>query len=193
MYSIYHTQGIIIGIQNRGEANRVYSILTRDLGVVRAVAQSSRKETSKMRYGLQLLDHSCVDCVYGRDFWRIIGIEAQLSGSALVQPFSLWTMWNNVARLVERLVPFDEVHVDLYETIYDVYIFSIHNTLSDAQVFALEKIVIIRLLARLGYWHDDQRMSFISRPLSLELLLETKDELRFLTQSINTSLQATQL
>jgi len=71
MHHIYHTEGIILGNKNYGEAGKYYSVFTRDLGMIYASAQGVRKMSSKLRFILQ--DFSCIkmDFVRGKDFWRI--------------------------------------------------------------------------------------------------------------------------
>lgn len=192
-YTIHHTTGIILGMRDRGEANRVYVILTRDLGVIHAIAQSSRKETSKMRYGLQLFDHSNIDCVYGNDFWRLTGIEPVASGVDLIAPGSLFVMWRNIARLLERLIPFDEAHPELFETIIDAYQLARKEHLNDTKVRSLEKVLLVRILYHLGYWQEDVEGTLLHDPLSTKVLEKSQQELTSLAAAINASLRATQL
>jgi len=192
-YTIHKTSGIIIGILNRGEANRVYTIMTRDLGVIRATAQSSRKETSKMRYGLQVMSYSYIDCVYGREFWRLTGVVPDISGMPFVSNSALWSMWSRSMRLLERLIPYDEVHTELFDVVHDVYMFCQNNSVSENDVYALEKILVVRILHHLGYWHDDKHETYITESLSVELLDKDHMAVRDLVRSINRSLQASQL
>jgi recombinational DNA repair protein (RecF pathway) len=51
MYQKYHTEAIVLGSIERGEADRTIALMTRDFGLVRARASAVRSETSKMRYG----------------------------------------------------------------------------------------------------------------------------------------------
>ena len=71
MHHIYHTEGIILGSKNYGEAGKYYSIFTRDLGMIYASAQGVRKMSSKLRFILQDFSYVKVDLVQGRDFWRV--------------------------------------------------------------------------------------------------------------------------
>ena len=71
MYHIHHTEGIILGSKNFGEAGRYYFIFTRDLGMIYASAQGVRKMSSKLRYILQDFSYIKIDLVKGKDFWRV--------------------------------------------------------------------------------------------------------------------------
>ena len=39
MHHIHHTNALILGSKAKGEANKVFTLLTRELGVIHAVAQ----------------------------------------------------------------------------------------------------------------------------------------------------------
>ncbi len=74
-YSIHTTKGLIISQRALREADRVYSILTQDFGLVRAMATGIRKGHSKLRGALEPLSLSSVSLVRGKEFWRIISAE----------------------------------------------------------------------------------------------------------------------
>ncbi|MCE9517782.1 recombination protein O N-terminal domain-containing protein, partial [Candidatus Nomurabacteria bacterium] len=71
MHHIYHTKSFVIGSYNRGEANKILVLYTREMGLVRAVAQGIRLNKSKLRFGLQDFSYASVDLVRGRDIWRV--------------------------------------------------------------------------------------------------------------------------
>lgn len=45
-YTHYHTEALVIALENQGEGNRVITLLTKDYGVIRALAQSVRETRS---------------------------------------------------------------------------------------------------------------------------------------------------
>ena len=71
MHHIHHTEGIILGSKNYGEAGKYFFIFTRELGMIYASAQGVRKITSKLRFILQDYAYVKIDLVAGRDFWRV--------------------------------------------------------------------------------------------------------------------------
>ena len=54
MVVYYRTQGIILRKQDADEADRVFTIFTKDFGKLKLRAVSERKITSKLRGGLEL-------------------------------------------------------------------------------------------------------------------------------------------
>ncbi len=71
MHHIHHTNALILGSRNRGEANRVFTILTREMGLIHAVAQGVRLNKSKLRYALTDYSYAKIDLVRGKEVWRI--------------------------------------------------------------------------------------------------------------------------
>src|SRR5580692_963366 len=86
----YATTGIILSRTPIGEASAFITLLTPDLGLVRARAQSIRKPGAKLAAALQTFSESDVILVRGKDGWR-------LSGAVLAR--SWFTELNAPARL----------------------------------------------------------------------------------------------
>lgn len=72
---MYSTDAIVLKIEGVGEADIAVWLLTRELGLVIARAQSARKESAKMRGYLQTFVQLKVSLVRGRYAWRITGTE----------------------------------------------------------------------------------------------------------------------
>src|SRR5512146_101812 len=70
-HHIYNTRALVLGSRTRGERDRVFALLTRDVGLVKALAQGVRRESSKL--GGVLMDYaiSDVSLVKGKNAWRI--------------------------------------------------------------------------------------------------------------------------
>ncbi len=76
----YDTRGLILARANAGEANALVSVLTRDLGVVRARAQGTRRSGAKLAPALATFAESELTLVRGKEGWRI-------TGAVLVDPW----------------------------------------------------------------------------------------------------------
>ena len=62
----YRTQGFILGKEDRGEADRVFTVFTKDFGRLKLRAVSERKITSKLRGGLELFYLSDIEFIQGK-------------------------------------------------------------------------------------------------------------------------------
>lgn len=84
--------------------------MTRDLGLVRALALGARKEVSKLCGNIEPFSLASISFVKGKEFWRIT--SAQLLKTI---PVSL-----EIARplsLIERLVQGEDPHPELFDVI----------------------------------------------------------------------------
>jgi DNA repair protein RecO (recombination protein O) len=72
----YQTEAIVIKKTKLGEADRILTFYTPDLGKVQAVAKGVRRPRSKLSGHLELLTHSSVLLTRGRNLDTIIGSQA---------------------------------------------------------------------------------------------------------------------
>jgi len=74
-HTIFHTPGIIIGVQNSGESSRRIALITPELGLISVIAQSAR-ESKKVSVATQWLSYGQYDCVLGSaSGWRLVGAD----------------------------------------------------------------------------------------------------------------------
>lgn len=69
----YETRGIVLARAPVGEASAFLTILTPDLGLVRALAQSVRKPSAKLAAALATFAESEVVLLRGKESWRLAG------------------------------------------------------------------------------------------------------------------------
>ena len=71
----YQTEAIVIKKTKLGEAGRILTLYTPQLGKIQAVAKGVRRPRSKMSGHLELLTHSLVTLVRGRNIDTVIGTQ----------------------------------------------------------------------------------------------------------------------
>jgi DNA repair protein RecO (recombination protein O) len=71
----YQTEAIIIKKVKLGEADRILTVYTPQLGKIRAIAKGVRRPKSKMAGHLELLTHSLVSLARGRNLDTITGCQ----------------------------------------------------------------------------------------------------------------------
>jgi DNA repair protein RecO (recombination protein O) len=138
-YHIYTTRGIVLGSHPSREADRLYAILTEDLGLVRARAGGVRLEKSKLRGMLEPFSLVRVSLVRGKGEWRITSAElvrALAHGPELARPFSL----------LEKLVAGEEPHPELFRAI---------EALLESGDPGAETQMVARILYHLGYLREE--------------------------------------
>lgn len=110
----YQTQGICIGRREHGEANVVVSVLTRELGLVRARVQGVRKTGAKLASGIRTLSVSTVTLVRGKEGWRLVGALLE-SDQVRACSASGREVLGRVASLIERLAHGESSDVRMYD------------------------------------------------------------------------------
>lgn len=149
MYQKYHTEAIVLGSIERGEADRTIALMTRDFGVVRARASAVRSEHSKMRYAVQHYTRLNASLVKGKRGWRMAGATAYalpVAGPGI-------SAFARIADLIIRLVPGEEKNEYLYDVLAEAHRV-LMNTASDA-VPTIEIVSVARVLFALGYISDE--------------------------------------
>ena len=76
MYQKYQTEAIVLRSYERGEADRVFALYTKEFGFVWARASAVRRENSRQRYALQNYGLATLGLVRGTSGWRVVGASA---------------------------------------------------------------------------------------------------------------------
>lgn len=192
MHHIYHTEGIILGSKNFGEAGKYYSIFTRDLGMVYASAQGVRKMSSKLRFVLQ--DFACVkvDLVQGRDFWRVTSASKANTLEELTRNPGTLGVVSNVANLLKRLLagvePNESLFVDLMSGL------TVLEKSEPADLANIEAVLVLRILHNLGYIGGGETLkSLVKSPFEAGLIYEVSRSRAEVLKEINKALKETHL
>ena len=172
-YHIYTTNGIVLSSRPAREADRIYNILTREFGLIRATALGVRKEKSKLRGSLEPFILSRISLVRGKEYWRVTSVESLRSIPALPA----------IARplvLLEKLIQGEAPNPELFDAVEG----SLKNTTiyhsegdkeNDGEMFEVK--LVSRILFHLGYLKES------------DLALEEKA----LVKAINEGIQASNL
>jgi DNA repair protein RecO (recombination protein O) len=193
MHQIHHTEGFVLGHRNIGEANRSITLFTRDFGLVRAAAQSIRKETSKLRFSLQDYTYTRIDLVRGRDIWRITNAEKKETSIPFREYGAQVKVFARISRLLISLCAGEEENEELYDVVSETY--HALTTLSiDEDLKTLEAVCVFKILLSLGYVPDVLDMErIINTPYTHEGL-QTLYALRpMIISHINQAIQETHL
>src|SRR4051812_39847781 len=70
-HHVYTTRGIVLSLQSVKEGDKVATVLTEDLGLVRAMARGMRKPGSKLSTSLLDLSLVRISLVRGQRQWRV--------------------------------------------------------------------------------------------------------------------------
>lgn len=193
MHHIYHTEGIILGSKNYGEAGKYYSIFTRDLGMLYASAQGVRKISSKLRFVLKDFAYLKVDLVQGKDFWRVTSCSKTNELEEIGQNKSALMVFANIARLLKRLLPGEEANPVLFHDVL-AGLLVLEKTNAPEDLRNIEAVMVLRILKNLGYIGQDKYFdSLVESPFESGLIFEASKSRSKILNEINKALKETHL
>lgn len=193
MHHIYHTEGIILGSKNFGEADKIFYIYTKELGMVYAVATGIRKLSSKLRFVLQDYMHVNVDLVRGRDIWRVT--TASKSGKTFLfkEKTEQLKVVAQISLLCRRLLAGEEVNEKLFMDLSQGFSMVYYADSKDALVNA-EIVVVLKLLSNLGYIRENKwTEGLLNFPFDNEILAEVEKSKPNILREINQALRETHM
>jgi|SRR3989338_2358980 len=194
MHHLYHTESLILERRPFGEANYYITLLTRDLGLIRASAQGIRLSQSKLKGSLTEFSFSRVSLVRGRAMWRITSAELKKNYYTIIRGTSTLCISARLFALVGRLVHGEEKNQELFDLLKDTLEFFSRDDRQPYDEMALELLVVLKILATLGYGTRLLKFSpLLTAPLSFELLPQISLEKKYALQEINTILRETHL
>lgn len=144
----YETRGIVLHRSSVGEASFFITLLTTDLGLVRALTQGARKSGAKLAHALSTLSESDVVLVRGKDGWRLSGAVLVENWFARLGKVSPRARAGRVSSLLLRLVAGETHDSKLFPIIRGF--FDALSTLHEDSHEAAEIIAALRILAALG-------------------------------------------
>lgn len=190
MYAKYQTDALVLGSVPLGEADSRVTLLTREFGLIRPRASAARKESSRMRYGLQSYMHSRVSLVRGSTGWRAAGAVAQTSLGGCAEARAAFA---RIARLVIRLVPEAEKNEGLFALLLSAHVAFAEATPEHCSL--MELVCVARILYTLGYLSSDALgVAHAAESLfSLDVLALASSKKDTLLNTVNRALTETQL
>ena len=155
VYEIYETRAFILSAHNIGEGNCLFNLFTKDLGLVKAVAQNIRSEKSKLRYNLQAYSSSNVSLVRGKEYWRIVGAkDAEHFFYFFKDSPEKICLLKRLFSLLSRMIQGEGGNSYLFETIDGAILALGSDFISGESTKHLEILTVSRILWSLGYFSE---------------------------------------
>ena len=144
----YETRGIVLSRSPLGDANAFITLLTPDLGLVRARAQGLRRSGAKLAAALATFAESEVVLVHGKEGWRIAGAVLEENWFMRLRRAASDTRAARIGHLLLRLVAGETHDPKLFPVIRES--FDALATLPEDVHEAVEVLAALRILAALG-------------------------------------------
>ncbi|MBC7836708.1 recombination protein O N-terminal domain-containing protein [Acetobacteraceae bacterium] len=199
MHQVFISDGIVLGKRALGESNTRIAVLTRELGLVKVHARSTRVEKSKLRYGLEVMTRARFTFVKGRHEWRLTGVS-ETSRDLIGTTIARRAAAGRIVKLLLRLIRGEEVTPVLYETVQMGLSSLAHLPMKtgvevDTAAQSIETVLVLRILSHLGYLPSTPELRpFVEQDFfSIEMAEEVQKSRALLMRAINESLTATGL
>lgn len=194
MHRIHTTEAFVLGSSSQGEGSSFARLYTRELGLVSGWVQGTRMLKSKLRAHVQPFSHSTLSFVRGRDMWRVVGAEGI---ERIVNPLESPEQFRFVSKifvLLSRLVAGEEADPHLFDIVREG-IYAGTALRCDADLSSLELLLVLQVVAHLGYLPEDERISpFLAfRPSDTRAYDELRSHRSHAVALVNSALQASQL
>lgn len=192
MHHIYHTHGFITSSRNMGEANKLFVVYTKEMGLVRAVAQGVRLHKSKLRFALQDFSYARIDLVRGRDIWRITSATTISSFPFARSDHQSLLLIARISKLLERLCDGEEENLQIFDDFVQSLYLLDEEEIQLEKREALELHLVLRIMHTLGYIGKSEILAdYLSLPfdqLKVEnLLKERKSIIAHINKAMNES------
>lgn len=194
MHHIYHTHGFITSSRNMGEANKLFVIYTKEMGLVRAVAQGVRLHKSKLRFALQDFSYARIDLVRGRDIWRVTSATTITSFPYARADKQSLLLTARVSKLLERLCDGEEANIQIFNDFVQALYILDDTAISAETRTALELHLVLRIMNTLGYIGDSSLLAeYLQTDFSIEKTESLLKERQSIIAHINKALNESQL
>ncbi|MFQ5878840.1 MAG: DNA repair protein RecO [Dehalococcoidia bacterium] len=144
---VYKTEAVVLRQRKLGEADRIVTLYTPEMGKVEAVAKGARKPTSRLAGHLEVLSHATVLLAKGQNLDVVTQAQALESFPALREDLERLSRAVYVAELVERATPERQENYPLYQLLLRTLSYLAQRGQADAVVRWFE----VQALDGLGY------------------------------------------
>lgn len=145
----YETRGIVLSRSPLGEMNTFITLLTPEIGLVRARAQGLRRSGAKLAAALATLSESDVVLVRGREGWRLAGAVKRENWFQRIPDAAARSRAARVSGLFLRLVAGEAQDPALFPILNGF--FRALAELPEEMHEAVEILAALRVLSALGF------------------------------------------
>jgi len=170
----------------------MFTIYTREMGLVRAMAQGIRLHKSKLRFTLQDFSYINVDLVKGRELWRVTSAKHISSFPFARSSTPSLLLITRISKLLERLCTGESPSENIFnDFIQALYLLDDENMTPHSRE-ALELHLVLRIMNSLGYIGDSDILSkYLSSSFDYNktemLLKERQSIIAYINKALNES------
>jgi len=121
MFTHYRTQGFILKKTDSGEADRIFTIYTKDFGKLELLAKAERKINSKLRAGLELFYLSEIEFIQGKSHKTLTDAILINSFKNLRKNLKKLSVAYKISDVIDNLIKGQEADEKIWQLLNDVF------------------------------------------------------------------------
>lgn len=121
MFVHYRTLGIILEKEDRGEADQVFTILTKDFGKLKVLGRAIRKIKSKLRAGAQIFYLSEIEFIQGKSYKTLTDAVSIEKFPKLRKDLNKLRITSKIAEVVDELIKGEEADKEVWSLILEAF------------------------------------------------------------------------
>ncbi len=151
MFTHYQTKGFIIRKEDRGEADRLFTFFTEDLGKIEILAKAERKIQSKLRGGLEIFNLVDIEFIQGKAHKTLTDVYLIESFKNIKQDLGRLRTVHRIAETLDNLVGGEEKDKEIWQLFIDSFKKLNNPVLFRDNCFLIYYFFIWNLFSVLGY------------------------------------------
>lgn len=163
--SLFRVEAIVLKSKNLGEADKILSLFTRELGKVTAVAKGVRKIKSKNRGAVQPFSLSSIMLYQGKNLDTVTQCQLLEGFPALRSDLERMSYASYFAQLVDLMLPEREKNEEIFLLLLTSFYLLAHASLEDGILELVARQFEIKLIARLGFQPELEQCVVCGGPL----------------------------
>ena len=161
MFFHYRTPGFILKKNDRGEADRIFTIYTKDFGKLELLAKGERKIASKLRGGLELFFLSEIEFIQGKNYKTLTDAILIDSFKNLRKDLKVLGVLYKISEVFDALVKEAEPDEKIWDLLNEVF-----KKLSDIKPEIVYYYFFWNFLSFLGYHPEMYHCALCQKKLS---------------------------
>jgi DNA repair protein RecO (recombination protein O) len=161
MFDHYRTSGFILKKNDRGEANRIFTVYTKDFGKLELLARAERKITSKLRGGLELFYFSELEFIQGKHYKTLVDVVLVENFKILKKDLKTLSVLSKISEVFDSLIKEADPDEKIWNLLVEVF-----KKLNDTKPEIVYYYYFWNFISILGYRPELYNCSLCQKKLS---------------------------
>jgi DNA repair protein RecO (recombination protein O) len=163
MFNHYRTSGFILKKKDRGEANRIFTVYTKDFGKLDLLARAERKITSKLRGGLELFYFSEIEFIQGKHYKTLVDAVPIDNFNNLRKDLKILNVLSKISEVFDSLIRESDPDEKIWNILTEVF-----KKLNDTKPEIVYYYFFWNFVSILGYRPELYNCSLCQKKLSAQ-------------------------